>query len=93
MLLACENMLVGACPGAYRAQPTNLRRASALAADGVSYGGTIPTRFPTMLTSVHRRPPPSANCANAIRVNIGERSRTPMGETKTEPRPASAPSP
>jgi hypothetical protein len=37
-----------------------------------------------MLTSVHRRPPPSANCANTIRVNIGERSRTEVNETETE---------
>jgi hypothetical protein len=40
-----------------------------------------------MLASVHRRPPPSANCANTIRVNIGERPRTGMNETKTEPMP------
>jgi hypothetical protein len=40
-----------------------------------------------MLTSVHRRPPPSASCANTIRVNIGERLRTGMSETTPEPGP------
>jgi hypothetical protein len=34
-----------------------------------------PTCFPTMLTSVHRRPSPSANCANTIRANVGEPPR------------------
>ena len=52
--------------------------------------GLPPTRFPTMLTSVHRRPPPSVACANTSRVTAGERCRTGMNETKTEPRPASA---
>jgi hypothetical protein len=33
-----------------------------------------------MLTSVHRRPPPSANWANTIRVTAGERCRTGMNE-------------
>src|SRR5262249_15320292 len=37
-----------------------------------------------MLASVHRRPPPFANCANTIRPNIGERPRTGMNETETE---------
>jgi hypothetical protein len=37
-----------------------------------------------MLASVHRRPPLSANCANTIWVNIGERSRTGVNETETE---------
>jgi hypothetical protein len=36
---------------------------------------TGPTCFPTMLTSVHWRPSPSANCANTIRANIGEPPR------------------
>ena len=49
--------------------------------------GLPPTRFPTLLHGVHRRPPPSANCANTIRVDAGERSRTGMNEPKTEPRP------
>ena len=53
--------------------------------------GLPPTRFPTMLASVHRRPPPSANCANTIRVATGERRRTGMNETKTEPRPGPRP--
>ena len=49
--------------------------------------GLPPTRFPTMLTSVHRRPPQSANCANTIRVSTGERPRTGMNETKLSPGP------
>jgi hypothetical protein len=40
-----------------------------------------------MHTSVHRRAPPSANCANTIRVTASVRCRTGMNETKTEPRP------
>jgi NAD(P)-dependent dehydrogenase (short-subunit alcohol dehydrogenase family) len=46
--------------------------------------GLPPTRFPTMLASVHRRPPPSANCTTTIRANTGERSRTEVNETETE---------
>src|SRR6516162_877023 len=46
--------------------------------------GLPPTRFPTMLARVHRRPPPSANCTNTIRANTGERSRTEVNETETE---------
>ena len=46
--------------------------------------GLPPTRFPTMLARVHRRPPPSANCTNTIRANTGERSRTGVNETQTE---------
>src|SRR5215472_16138664 len=48
--------------------------------------GLHPTRFPTMRTSVHRRPPPSATCANTIWVDIGERPRTGVNETETETR-------
>src|SRR5215467_14860289 len=44
-----------------------------------------PTRFPTMLHGVHRRPPPSASRANTIRVTTGERARTWMNEPKIEP--------
>ena len=33
-------------------------------------------RFPTMLTGVHWRPPPSAVCANTLRLTTGERCRT-----------------
>src|SRR5262249_61674861 len=33
-------------------------------------------------TSVHQRPPPSANCANTIRVTTGERWRTGVNEHK-----------
>jgi hypothetical protein len=51
--------------------------------------GLNPTRFPTMLTGVHQRPPLSANCANTIRVYIGELSRTAMNETQTETEPRS----
>src|SRR5437667_232383 len=46
--------------------------------------GLPPTRFPTMLARVHRRPPPSATSPNTTRVNIGERSRTGVNETETE---------
>src|SRR6516162_6235366 len=48
--------------------------------------GLPPTRFPTMLARVHRRPPPFANCANTIRANTGERPRTGVNETETETR-------
>ena len=37
-----------------------------------------------MLTSVHRRPPPSASRANTIRVTTGEWWRTGVNETETE---------
>src|SRR6516165_12147377 len=37
-----------------------------------------------MLASVQQRPPPSANCANTIRVTTGERWRTGVNETQTE---------
>ena len=46
------------------------------------------TRFPTMLTGVHRRPPPSVTCADALWVALGERCRTAANETKTETRPS-----
>src|SRR2546427_11981490 len=46
--------------------------------------GLPPTRLPTMLTGVHRRSPPSPNCANGIWLNIGEQLRTGMNETKNE---------
>jgi hypothetical protein len=49
--------------------------------------GLPPTRFPTMLTFVHDRPPPSASCANTIAVAAGERSRTHVNETTFETRP------
>jgi hypothetical protein len=78
-------------------EPTGPRRDRLLAAStGVLAGqrgggceirtreGLPPTRFPTMLASVHRRPPPSANCTNTIRANTGERSRTGVNETETE---------
>jgi hypothetical protein len=44
-----------------------------------------------MLAAVHRRPPPSANCTNSTRLTAGERSRTGVNETKTEPRPGPGP--
>ena len=47
--------------------------------------GLPPTRFPTLLTSVQRRPPPSVACPNTIWATAGERCRTGMNETKTEP--------
>jgi hypothetical protein len=43
-------------------------------------GAATATRFPIMLARVHRRPPPFADCANTIGVNIGERSRTGVNE-------------
>jgi hypothetical protein len=49
-----------------------------------------PARFPTMLTGVHRRPPPSAACANTLKVTTSEQRRTGVNETKTEPRPGRA---
>src|SRR5215470_1110045 len=52
-----------------------------------------PTRFPTMLHGVHRRPPPSASRANTIRVTTGERRRTWMNEPETEPTPKRHPWP
>jgi hypothetical protein len=47
-----------------------------------AWGGwsPLPTRFPTMLTSVHRRPEPSANWADACWVAAGERCRTGVNE-------------
>ena len=51
--------------------------------------GLHPTRFPTMLTAVHRRPRPSATCADAPRVAVGERFRTGVNETTFETRPTS----
>jgi hypothetical protein len=44
-----------------------------------------PTRFPTMLTSVHQWPPPFMACADARRVAAGERPRTGVNEPRTEP--------
>jgi hypothetical protein len=46
--------------------------------------GLPPTRFPTMLASVHRRPPPSATCPNTTGVAADERPRTGVNETRTE---------
>jgi hypothetical protein len=78
-------------PAAQRSMMIDSRRESAGQPGGGceirTREGLPPTRFPTMLASVHRRPPPSANCANTIRMTAGERCRTGMNETKTEPRP------
>ena len=75
-------------PAAQRSMMIDSRRESAGQRGGGceirTREGLPPTRFPTMLASVHRRPPPSANCANTIWVNIGERSRTGVNETETE---------
>src|SRR5215813_1074445 len=49
--------------------------------------GVAPNTLPTMLASVHRGSPQSANWANTIRGNIGERLRTGMNGPKTEPGP------
>src|SRR5262245_2404147 len=46
--------------------------------------GLPPTRFPTMLTGVHRRPLPSATCPNATGAAAGEWHRTQVNETETE---------
>src|SRR5229473_8609601 len=50
--------------------------------------GLPPTRFPTMLTGVHRWPPKSATCADAPRAAVGERSRTEVNETTFETSPS-----
>jgi len=44
------------------------------------------TRFRVLRITVHRRPPSSVACANTIRAATGERWRTGVNETKTEPR-------
>src|SRR5215469_14872465 len=46
--------------------------------------GLPPTRFPTMHTSVHQWPPPSATCPNTIGVAAGEQWRIGVNETRTE---------
>src|SRR5262252_8181796 len=38
----------------------------------------------TLSNNAGQRPPPSANCANTIRVTTGERWRTGVNETQTE---------
>jgi hypothetical protein len=48
-----------------------------------------PTRVPTMLASVRRKPPPSVTCPDSLRAAAGERSRTRVNETRTETRPGS----
>jgi len=50
-----------------------------------------PARFPTMLPEVHDWPLPSATCADAPRVAVGERFRTGVNETRTETRRWAAP--
>src|SRR5437764_880345 len=46
--------------------------------------GVAPTRFPTMLASVHRCPPPSVTCPNTTTAAACERCRTGVNETETE---------
>src|SRR5215469_9323436 len=46
--------------------------------------GLPPTRFPTMRTSVHRRPSPCASWAYAPRTAANERVRTGVNETTFE---------
>jgi len=41
-----------------------------------------------MLTAVHRQPPPSATCTDALRAAVGERLRTAVNETTFETRPS-----
>ena len=48
--------------------------------------GLPPTRFPTMLTGVHRCPQPSATCMDARRVAVSEWPWTRVNEPTTEPR-------
>ncbi len=43
------------------------------------------TRFPTLLTSVHRWPPAFVNCADVLGVAASERTRTVVNETRFEP--------
>jgi hypothetical protein len=45
-------------------------------ADLSAHDAPAPARFPTMHTSVHRRPPPSVACANACPETTGERCWT-----------------
>jgi len=49
------------------------------------------TRFRVLRTTVHRCPSASVACANTIRAVTGERWRTAVNETKTEPRPGPGP--
>jgi hypothetical protein len=49
------------------------------------------TRFRVLRTTVHRRPSASVACANTITATTGERWRTEVNETKTEPRPRAGP--
>ena len=44
----------------------------------------MPTRFPTMLASVHHSPPPFVTCPNMTGAVAGEQPRTGMNETETE---------
>jgi hypothetical protein len=79
-------------------EPTGLRRDRLLAAStGILAGqrgggceirtreGLPPTRFPTMLTGVHRGPRPSANWADALWADASEPAWTGMNETTFEP--------
>src|SRR5262249_44721184 len=50
--------------------------------------GLPPTRFPTMLTFVHDRPPPSVNSADACLGAAREQSRTEVNETTFETSPS-----
>ncbi len=78
--LTCENVLVDVLPGRVSGA-VGLIAANVLVgrtwclADGGAMSA-VPTRFPTMVTSIRRWPPASAVCVNTIRVAVGERCRT-----------------
>ena len=80
-------------PAAQRSMMIDSRRESAGQRGGGceirTREGLPPTRFPTMLASVHHWPPPFATYADVSRVAGGERPRTGVNEPRTEPRPGS----
>jgi hypothetical protein len=52
--------------------------------------GLPPTRFPTRSAAIRRVPLPSVSCADSFWAAVGERLRTGVNETRSEPRPRSA---
>ena len=78
----------GCCPLPFRSQiRTPLR--CAVGGSRTRTSGATATRFPTLLAWVHRQPPQSVSCANMSFMATGERPRTGVNETQTEPRPGS----
>ena len=53
-----------------------------------AHDAPAPSRFPTLLVAVHWGPGPSVSCADACWPTAGERCRTGVNETQTEPRPS-----